>query len=140
VTANLGKEAIAAYSDFEQLEGGIETLFGSDAHKVMTNANMAFRSAGQSANQYMEMTIQSAASMISSLEGDTSKAAELMDLAIVDMSDNVNKMGTSMEAVQYAYRGFSRGNFTMLDNLAPIRYNEGQELVSPILDYERKLL
>lgn len=117
-TADLGKQAIEAYSDFEQLQGGVETLFGADAHKVMTNANMAFKTAGQSANQYMEMTIQSAASMISSLEGDTSKAAELMDLAIVDMSDNVNKMGTSMEAVQYAYRGFSRGNFTMLDNLA----------------------
>lgn len=118
VTADLGKQAIEAYGDFEQLQGGVETLFGADAHKVMTNANMAFKTAGQSANQYMEMTIQSAASMISSLEGDTAKAAELMDLAIVDMSDNVNKMGTTMESVQNAYRGFSRGNFTMLDNLA----------------------
>lgn len=138
MTANLGKEAIAAYSDFEQLEGGIETLFGSDAHKVMTNANMAFRSAGQSANQYMEMTIQSAASMISSLEGDTSKAAELMDLAIVDMSDNVNKMGTSMEAVQNAYRGFSRGNFTMLDNLA-LGFAGTKEGMQQLLDQAKEI-
>ena len=117
VTA-LTKQAVESYANFEQLEGGIETLFGDSAQAVMDNASIAFRSAGMSMNDYMETSIQSAAALINSLEGDQAKAAELMDLSIVDMSDNVNKMGTSMEAVQNAYRGFSRGNFTMLDNLA----------------------
>lgn len=114
----IGKQAVEAYADFEQLEGGIETLFGSDAQTVMKSAAGAFRTAGMSANDYMETAIQSSASLIASLGGDTQKAASLMDLSITDMADNVNKMGTSMEAVQNAYRGFSRGNFTMLDNLA----------------------
>lgn len=114
----IGKQAVEAYADFEQLEGGIETLFGSDAQTVMKSASNAFKTAGMSANDYMETAIQSSASLISSLGGDTEKAASLMDLSITDMADNVNKMGTDMEAVQNAYRGFSRGNFTMLDNLA----------------------
>ncbi len=116
--AQLGKQAIAAYSDFEQLEGGIKTLFKDDAPTVMAAASKAFESAGMSANQYMDTAIQSSASLIASLGGDTKAAAALMDMSITDMADNVNKMGTSMEAVQNAYRGFSRGNFTMLDNLA----------------------
>ena len=144
--AAIGKQAVQAYADFEQLEGGIETLFGSggmglaqyaksvgkpiseiedqwfsmqDAQEiVMKNAANAFKTAGMSANDYMETAIQSGAAMIASLGGDTEKAASLMDMSITDMADNVNKMGTSMEAVQNAYRGFSRGNFTMLDNLA----------------------
>ena len=114
----LGKQAVSAYADFEQLSGGIETLFGEDAPAVMANASAAFQSAGLSANEYMETAIQSAAALTSSLGGDTEAAAKLMDVSITDMADNVNKMGTSMEAVQNAYRGFSRGNFTMLDNLA----------------------
>lgn len=114
----MAKQSVDAYGDFEQLEGGIETLFGSAAPKVMKNAEEAFKTAGQSMNGYMETSIQSAAALINSLEGDTTKAADLMDVSIVDMADNVNKMGTSMEGVQNAYRGFSRGNFTMLDNLA----------------------
>lgn len=85
---------------------------------MMENANKAFATAGLSANQYMEIAIQSSAAMINALGGDTVKAAELTDMSITDMADNVNKMGTTMEAVQNAYRGFSRGNFTMLDNLA----------------------
>lgn len=112
------KESVSAYADYEQLAGGIETLFGSSADTVMKNAEKAYLTAGQSMNEYMETSIQSAASLINSLGGDQAKAAELMDLSITDMSDNVNKLGTSMEAVQNAYRGFSRGNFTMLDNLA----------------------
>lgn len=115
---SLAKQSVDAYGEFEQLEGGIETLFGSSAPAVMKNAEAAFKTAGQSMNDYMETSIQSAAAMISSLDGDQAKAAELMDVSIVDMADNVNKMGTSMEGVQNAYRGFSRGNFTMLDNLA----------------------
>lgn len=110
--------AINAYGSVEQLRGGIETLFGESAQKVMADADQAFRTAGMSASQYMDTSIQSAASLINSLGGDQAKAAELMNMSITDMSDNVNKMGTSMEGVQNAYRGFSRGNFTMLDNLA----------------------
>ena len=116
--AAIGKQAVQAYADFEQLEGGIETLFGSDAPAVMRAANNAFKTAGLSANDYMETAIQSSASLIASLDGDTEKAASMMDMSITDMADNVNKMGTTMEVVQNAYRGFSRGNFTMLDNLA----------------------
>lgn len=110
--------AVNSYSDVEQLRGGIETLFGDSAQKVLADADQAFKTAGMSAADYMDTSIQSAASLIKSLGGDQAKAAELMNLSITDMADNVNKMGTSMEAVQNAYRGFSRGNFTMLDNLA----------------------
>ena len=112
------KQSVSAYGEYEQLAGGVETLFGSSANKVMEDAKQAFKTAGMSANEYMETSIQSAASLINSLGGDQEKAAKLMNMSITDMADNVNKMGTSMEAVQNAYRGFSRGNFTMLDNLA----------------------
>ena len=116
--ASLGRSAVEAYADFQQLEGGIETLYGDDAQAVMKSASAAFQTAGLSANEYMETAIASSASLISSLGGDTKAASQLMDMSITDMADNVNKMGTSMEALQNAYRGFSRGNFTMLDNLA----------------------
>lgn len=112
------KQAVDAYGNYEQLAGGVETLFGDSAQTVLENADKAFQNAGMSVNEYMETAIQSAASLINSLDGDQAKAAELMNTSITDMSDNVNKMGTTMEAVQNAYRGFSRGNFTMLDNLA----------------------
>lgn len=114
----LTKQSVDAYSDYEQLVGGVETLFGSSAQKVISDANDAFKTAGMSMNDYMDTSIQSAAALINSLGGNQEKAAELMNVSIVDMADNVNKMGTSMEGVQNAYRGFSRGNFTMLDNLA----------------------
>lgn len=115
----LVKTASDAYGDFEQLSGGIETLFGETVSgAVMKNAENAFKTAGMSMNDYMETTIDSAAAMIKSLDGDQAEAARLMDMSITDMSDNVNKMGTDMESVQNAYKGFSRGNFTMLDNLA----------------------
>lgn len=117
VTA-ITKSAVGSYSNYQQLVGGVETLFGDFASVVLEDADQAFKTAGMSANQYMETTIQSAAAMINSLDGDQAKAAELMSMSITDMADNVNKMGTTMEAVQNAYRGFSRGNFTMLDNLA----------------------
>lgn len=123
-TVAIGKQALEAYGDYEQLAGGIQTLY-TDAEgnteavtKMMDNASKAWKTAGMSANEYMETAIQSSAALINSLGGDTERAAELMDMSITDMSDNVNKMGTTMEAVQNAYRGFSRGNFTMLDNLA----------------------
>lgn len=111
-------DSMQAYGSYEQLVGGVETLFGDSAQTVLANSEKAFATAGMSMNEYMETSIQSAAALINSLEGDQAKAADLMDLSIIDMSDNVNKMGTTMEAVQNAYRGFSRGNFTMLDNLA----------------------
>ena len=117
----MSKAAIDSYKDYEQLEGGIKTLFGetSDATALlMQNASNAYKTAGMNMNDYMETAIQSAAAMKESVGGDVYMAAKLTDVAITDMSDNVNKMGTSMEAVQNAYRGFSRGNFTMLDNLA----------------------
>lgn len=116
VTA-LGKQAVESYADFEQLSGGVETLFGNSAKIVMNNAAKAFETAGMSANQYMETATASAAAMINSLAGDTKRAAELTDMAVVDMSDNINKMGSTAESVQNAYAGFAKGNFTMLDNL-----------------------
>ena len=118
VAAGIVKSATESYSEYEQLVGGVETLFGDSAQQVIGNAENAFKTAGKSMNDYMETSIQSAASLINSLDGDQAKAAQLMDMSITDMADNVNKMGTSMEGVQNAYRGFSRGNFTMLDNLA----------------------
>ena len=114
----VAKNAIENYADYEQLAGGIETLFGDSANYVMKKADQAYKSAGMSANEYMETSISSAAALINSLGGDQAKAAVLMNMSITDMADNVNKMGTSMESVQRAYLNFSRGNFSMLDSLA----------------------
>lgn len=113
----LVKKSVDAYSETQQLIGGIETLFKGDADKVSEYARNAFKTAGISANDYMEQTIGISASLIQGLGGDTSKAADIANMAIVDMSDNVNKMGTTMESVQNAYSGLARQNFTMLDNL-----------------------
>lgn len=137
----MGKQALDAYADYEQLEGGIQTLYGENTEaskKMMEQASEAWKTAGMSANDYMETAIQSSAALISSLEGDVDKAAELMDMSIVDMSDNVNKMGTTMESVQNAYRGFSRGNFTMLDNLA-LGYAGTKEGMQQLLDKAKEL-
>lgn len=111
------KQAVDSYADYEQLVGGVETLFKDSAGIVQDYAVEAFKNAGISANQYMETTIAFSASLIQGLGGDTAKAAEIANTAIVDMSDNVNKMGTTMESVQNAYNGLARQNFTMLDNL-----------------------
>ena len=132
------RQAVESFADFEQLSGGIETLFGSSANTVMRNADRAFKSAGMSANEYMETSISSAAALINSLGGDQAAAAKLMDVSITDMADNVNKMGTSMEAVQNAYRGFSRGNFTMLDNLA-LGFAGTKEGMQELLDKAQEL-
>lgn len=115
--AGLVKSSVDGYSEFEQLQGGIETLFGESANVVMENAKKAYKTAGKDANDYMN-TVVGMAGALNKATSDVEKSAELADMAIVDMSDNVNKMGTSMEMVQNAYTGFSRGNFTMLDNLA----------------------
>ena len=115
---DVGKEAVSSYADFEQLEGGVKKIFGDDmAQTVMENAQNAFRTAGLSANEYMETVTGFSASLIQSLDGDTQKATEIADRAIRDMADNANTFGTSMDSIQHAYSGFAKGNFTMLDNL-----------------------
>ena len=118
--AGIGKAISASINEgaaLQQSLGGIETLFKDSADKVKENAAQAFRTAGMSANEYMEMTTSFAASLLSSLGNDTAKAADVADMAMVDMSDNANKMGTSMELIQNAYQGFAKQNYTMLDNL-----------------------
>jgi len=115
--AGLGAAAIKCYADFQQLEGGVETLFGAAQGEVMANASKAFRDVGISANEYMETVTSFSASLISSLGGDTKKAAEVADMALIDMADNANKMGSSMESIQSAYQGFAKQNYTLLDNL-----------------------
>ena len=97
--------------------GGIDTLFKDSAEKVKKNAAEAYRTAGMSANQYMELTTSFSASLLQSLGGDTAKAADVADMAMTDMSDNANKMGTNMEDIKNAYQGFAKQNYTMLDNL-----------------------
>lgn len=113
----LGKQAVDAYGNYEQLVGGVETLFKENASTVIKNASEAYKTAGMSANAYMETVTSFSASLLQSLGGDTVKAAEKADMAITDMSDNANKMGTSMEMIQNAYQGFAKQNYTMLDNL-----------------------
>ena len=142
---NVGKQAIASYGEYEQLVGGVQTLFGAGGKSiedyaksvgktvdevrteydnlmtsqqaVLDNASVAYATAGLSANAYMETVTSFSASLLQSLGGDTVKSAELANIAIIDMSDNANKMGTSMESIQNAYQGFAKGNYTMLDNL-----------------------
>ena len=118
-TAAIGKALSASISEgaaLEQSLGGIETLFKDSADKVKANAAKAYQTAGMSANDYMELTTSFSASLLSSLAGDTSKAADVADMAMVDMSDNANKMGTNMEDIKNAYQGFAKQNYTMLDN------------------------
>ncbi len=142
---NLGKQSISNYARYEQLVGGVETLFGAGGlsldeyaksvgkstkdikeeydnlitsqTKVMENAKQAYKTAGMSANEYMDTVTSFSAALISGLDGDTAKAADVADTAITDMSDNANKMGTSIEMIQNAYQGFAKQNYTMLDNL-----------------------
>lgn len=116
VTA-LGTAALKGYADYEQLVGGVETLFKNSADAVEVYADSAYKTAGMSANKYMETVTSFSASLLQSLEGDTAKAADAADQAIIDMSDNANKMGSTMESIQNAYQGFAKQNYTMLDNL-----------------------
>lgn len=111
------KGAYEGFSNYQQLVGGVETLFGSAADYVQDKAAVAFTTAGLSANDYMETVTSFSASLIQSLEGDTEQAAKVADRAIIDMSDNANKMGTNMGSIQNAYQGFAKQNYTMLDNL-----------------------
>ena len=109
--------AVNSFGEYEQLVGGVETLFGASADEVIKNADRAFQTAGMSANDYMETVTSFSASLLQSVGGDTAEAAKIADMALIDMSDNANKMGTSMESIQNAYQGFAKQNYTMLDNL-----------------------
>lgn len=134
----LGKEVISAYADYEQLVGGVETLFKDSSGKVMEYANDAYKTAGLSANEYMETVTGFSASLISSLGGDTEKAAEYANMAITDMSDNANKMGSDMASIQNAYSGFAKQNYTMLDNLK-LGYGGTKEEMQRLLEDAEKL-
>lgn len=111
------KESIESYADYEQLVGGVDKLFKNSADKVKTNASKAYKAAGLNANEYMENVTSFSASLISSLKGDTEKAVDYADMAIIDMADNANTYGTEIESIQNAYQGFAKQNYTMLDNL-----------------------
>lgn len=113
----LVKKSTDAYGNFEQLEGGVETLFKGSKNVIMRYADSAYKTAGLSANRYMETVTSFSRSLLQSLGGDTEKAAKYADRAVTDMADNANKMGTSIESIQYAYAGFAKQNYTMLDNL-----------------------
>lgn len=116
VTA-LTTAAAKNYAEYEQLVGGVETLFKKSADEVQKYADMAYKTAGLSANDYMSTVTSFSASLLQSLGGDTEKAAKYADRAVIDMADNANKMGTSIEMIQNAYQGFAKQNYTMLDNL-----------------------
>lgn len=115
--ADVTKSAVGYYAEYEQLVGGVETLFKDSSGKLIGYAEKAYKTAGMSSNQYMDTATSFAASLIQGLGGDTAKAVELTNLAITDMSDNANKMGTDIGSIQDAYQGFAKQNFTMLDNL-----------------------
>lgn len=133
-----GKAIVNSYADYEQLVGGVDTLFKESSKKVQEYANNAYMTAGLSANQYMETVTSFSASLLQSLNGDTAKAAEVADKAITDMSDNANKMGTSMESIQNAYQGFAKQNYTMLDNLK-LGYGGTKEEMERLLADAEKL-
>lgn len=137
-TAALVKSAVTAYSDYEQLVGGVETLFKDSASEVQKYAANAYQTAGLSANEYMETVTGFSASLLQSLDGDTKAAAEKANVAITDMSDNANNMGTSMESIQNAYQGFAKQNYTMLDNLK-LGYGGTKEEMQRLLEDAEKL-
>lgn len=111
------KASLTEGAALQQSMGGVETLFKNNADTVKKYANEAYRTTGLSANAYMENVTGFSASLLQSLGGDTAKAADVANMAMIDMADNSNKMGTSMESIQYAYQGFAKQNYTMLDNL-----------------------
>lgn len=117
MAVSIGKASLDSYADYEQLVGGVETLYKDSAGIIENYAKDAYKNVGLSANDYMETSTSFAASLVSSLAGDTNAAAEMSNMAISDMADNWNKMGSSVQSVQDAYRGFSKQNYVMLDNL-----------------------
>ncbi len=116
--AKFSSAAMQAYADFEQLQGGIETMFKGSASTVAAYAAGAYKTAGLSANSYMEQVTSFSASLLQGLGGDTAKAADYADQAVKDMADNVNKFGSNIQSVQDAYQGFSKQNFTIIFSLA----------------------
>lgn len=136
--AALATAATKSYGDYEQLVGGVETLFKESQDTVMEYANNAYKTAGLSANEYMETVTSFSASLLQSLDGDTAAAADKASLAITDMSDNANKMGTDMASIQYAYQGFAKQNYTMLDNLK-LGYGGTKEEMERLLSDAQKL-
>ena len=135
---SITKQAVNAYADYQQLIGGVETLFGDAADVVAKNADEAYKNAGMSANDYMETVTGFSASLIQSLGGDTAKAAELADQAIIDMADNANKMGSDLSSIQTAYQGFAKQNYTMLDNLK-LGYGGTKEEMERLLEDASKI-
>lgn len=136
--AGLGSASVSSYADLEQNVGGIETLFKGSADKVIKNAENAYKTAGMSANQYMETVTGFSASLLQSVGGDTEKAADSANMALIDMADNANKMGTSMESITWAYQGFAKQNYTMLDNLK-LGYGGTKEEMERLLSDAQKL-
>lgn len=136
--AALTKSAVENYANYEQLVGGVETLFKDSSSKVLEYANRAYKTAGLSANDYMETVTSFSASLLQSLGGDTEKAAEIGNMAVIDMADNANKMGSSMEAIQNAYAGFAKQNYTMLDNLK-LGYGGTKEEMQRLIDHANAL-
>lgn len=127
------KAGVDAYAQYEQLAGGVETLFGESADVVKGYADEAYKTAGMSANKYMETVTGFSASLLQSLGGDSAAAAEYANQAVIDMSDNANKMGTSMESIENAYQGFAKQNYTMLDNLK-LGYGGTKEEMQRLID------
>ena len=125
--------AVSSFAEFEQLKGGVETLFKDSASSLISYADQAYSTAGMSANEYMNTVTSFSASLLQSLGGDTDKAVEYANQAIIDMSDNANKMGTSMESIQFAYQGFAKQNYTMLDNLK-LGYGGTKEEMQRLID------
>ena len=141
VSAVLGtvlKQSIESFAEYEQLVGGVETLFKNNADTVKQYANNAYKTAGISANEYMETVTSFSAALISTVGNDTEKASKLADMAITDMSDNANKMGSDMGALQNAYNGFAKQNYTMLDNLK-LGYGGTKEEMQRLLDKANQL-
>ena len=134
----LVKSSVQAYAEYEQLVGGVETLFKDSANIVQGYAENAYKTAGLSANEYMETVTGFSAALLQSLDGDTVAAAKSADIAITDMADNANKMGTSMESIQNAYQGFAKQNYTMLDNLK-LGYGGTKEEMERLLADAEKL-
>lgn len=134
----LSVASVNSYADLEQNMGGIETLFKDSYDKVIKNAKNAYKTAGMSANEYMSTVTSFSASLLQSLGGDTDKAADVADMALTDMADNANKMGTSMELIQNAYQGFAKQNYTMLDNLK-LGYGGTKEEMQRLLSDAQKL-
>lgn len=134
---DLGKQSIQGFAEQEQLIGGVDTLFKESSAQVQRYANDAYKTAGLSANDYMETVTSFSASLLQSLGGDTAAAAQKADQAITDMSDNANKMGTDMASIQNAYQGFAKANYTMLDNLKLGYGGTKQEMERLLADAEK---